>query len=188
MLFQNIVCRAWPLPLNASSLFQWPGQRRVPGARGDGREGFQRDVRAFDVGRVVDVVVQVHRLLVDGGFERGVIVRQRRQDEFAVLEADLAVLGGRPWRPLCSGAARKKRAGDGKGGGTEPRVLKASRRGMGFINGKLRTFLVAKGDDLVLQAVPMHRTTLDGRPIRAARAAGRRFAAYCGQRFLRNNP
>ena len=68
------------------------GERHVAGARGDGRQGVQRGVRALDVSGVVRVVVKFHGLLVDGGLQRGVVVRQRRQDELAVLEADLALL------------------------------------------------------------------------------------------------
>ena len=68
-------------------------QRGLAGARRDGRQGFERDVGTLHVGCVVDVVVKLHGLLVDGRFEGGVIIRQGRQDEFAVLEADLALLG-----------------------------------------------------------------------------------------------
>ena len=41
----------------------------------------------------MNIVVELHGLLVDGRFEGGVVIRQGRQDEFAVLEADLALLG-----------------------------------------------------------------------------------------------
>ena len=68
------------------------GQRGVARPRGNGGEGFQGGVPTLDVRRVVDVVVELHRLLVDGGLQRVVLVRQRRQDELGMLETDLAFL------------------------------------------------------------------------------------------------
>ena len=70
-----------------------PDERGVSTTCGDGGEGLQRHVGTFHVGRVVHVVVEAHGLFVDGGFQRVIGIRQRRQDVFTVLEPRLALLG-----------------------------------------------------------------------------------------------
>jgi hypothetical protein len=82
MIFQNMEWLTWPPPLLRTAPRMSSGmalRSRIKifgGFAGEFGMLFDGGVEILDVGAVVHVVVQGHRLLVDDGFESGVIVGQ----------------------------------------------------------------------------------------------------------------
>ena len=84
MISQNIVWLAWPPPLLRTAVRMSSGTVLMPLSRSSTLLLLQvgvlleRGVQVVDVGRVMLVVVDLHRLFVDVRLERVVVVRQRR--------------------------------------------------------------------------------------------------------------